>query len=142
MIKRLSISTAAALLAITAQAQASVVIDSKILLQTTQSWDGTPYTAYPAGTPELTVRKVVMPPGAQFDWHSHPMPAAGYVVSGELIVEARDGGKTTRLTAGQALPEMNNIVHRGTSGSTTTELIVFYAGTQGMPLTVEHKADN
>lgn len=139
MFKRLSIGTAVVLLAITAQAHANSGIDSKILLQTSSSWDGTPYTAYPAGKPELTVRKVVMAPGAQFDWHLHPMPAAGYVVSGELIVEALKGGKTITLKAGQVLPEMNNIVHRGTSGSTPTELVVFYAGTPGMPLAIDHR---
>lgn len=138
MIKLLSLFTASVLITNLANAQPAPPIDSTILLQTSSSWDGTPYASYPEGTPELTVRKVVMAPGAQFDWHSHPMPAAGYVVRGELIVEAREGGKSVTLTAGQVLPEMNNLVHRGTSGSTTTELIVFYAGTPGMPLAVDH----
>jgi quercetin dioxygenase-like cupin family protein len=123
----------------TAHATTPPTIESSIVLKTTASWDGTPYTTYPQGIPELTVRKVVMSPGAQFDWHTHPMPAAGYVVSGELNVEALEGGKTIKLTAGQALPEMNNIVHRGTSGATTTELVVFYAGTPGMPVSQDHK---
>ncbi|HEY0289573.1 MAG TPA: cupin domain-containing protein [Pseudomonas sp.] len=136
---KLTVACATALFMLnTANAQTAPTIDSKILLKTTSSWDGTPYTTYPKGQPELTVRKVVMSPGAQFDWHSHPMPAAGYVISGELIVEALEGGKTITLTAGQVLPEMNNIVHRGTSGATQTELVVFYAGMPGMPLAVDH----
>lgn len=142
MMRPATIAAASFLLLGTANASTTPTIDSKILLQTTASWDGTPYTAYPAGIPELTVRKVVMEPGAQFPWHSHPMPAAGYVVSGELIVEALDGGKTITLTAGQVLPEMNNILHRGTSGATKTELVVFYAGSPGMPLSIDHKPKN
>lgn len=142
MFKRLSIVAVAALTTGAVQAQPATPIDSRILSQTSRSWDGTPYTAYPTGVPELTVRKVVMAPGARFDWHYHPMPAAGYVLAGELIVEALEGGKTITLTAGQVLPEMNNIVHRGTSGATTTELIVFYAGTPGMPLAVDHDTKN
>ena len=138
---KLAIASLTTLLLIgTAHAQATPTIESKILSKTTSSWDGTPYTAYPTGVPELTVRKVVMSPGARFDWHSHPMPAAGYVVSGELIVEAREGGKTITLTAGRVLPEMNNIVHRGTSGATPTELVIFYAGTPGMPLSEDDKS--
>jgi quercetin dioxygenase-like cupin family protein len=138
MLKIATFIAAGVLLIGTANAQTTPTIKSEILLQTSASWDGTPYTTYPNGLPELTVRKVVMAPGAQFDWHTHPMPAAGYVVSGELTVEALEGGKTITLTAGQVLPEMNNIVHRGTSGATTTELVVFYAGTPGMPLAEEH----
>ena len=137
MIKQTLLSLSLLILAGTANAQMKPAIESTILLQSSSSWDGTPYVAYPQGQPELTVRKVTMAPGSSFDWHSHPMPAAGYVVSGELIVQAQDSDKTVTLTAGQVLPEMNNIVHRGLSGNSPTELIVFYAGTPGMPISVE-----
>ncbi|MGV8863308.1 MAG: cupin domain-containing protein [Pseudomonas sp.] len=137
MIKYALLPIAGLMMAGIAHAQPAEAINSQILLKTTSSWDGTPYVAYPQGQPELTVRKVTMAPGSSFDWHSHPMPSAGYVVSGELIVQARDSDKTVTLTAGQVLPEMNNIVHRGLSGNSPTELIVFYAGTPGMPISVE-----
>lgn len=65
------------------------------------------------------------------------MPNAAYIASGELTVESRDGGKTIKLAAGEVLPEMSNIVHRGISGDHPTELIVFYAGTPGMPIAIE-----
>ncbi|MFP3541729.1 cupin, partial [Pseudomonas sp. SIMBA_044] len=32
------------------------------LLKTGQSWDSTPYAAYPAGQPEITVLKITIPP--------------------------------------------------------------------------------
>ena len=110
-------------------------IEATILLQTTHSWDGTPLPAYPTTQPELTVRKIVLQPGAQLPWHTHPMPATGYVVSGELHVETPDG-KTTVLKPGQLLSEMSK-VHRGRGGPEGSEVIAFYAGTPGLPLSVD-----
>jgi len=63
------------------------------------------------------------------------MPNAAYVVSGELLVEKRDGGQTIRLVAGDVLPEMVNGVHRGVTGDVPVVLIVFYAGARGLPVT-------
>ena len=34
---------------------------AEILLQSRASWDGAPYTAYPAGQPELSVLKLTIP---------------------------------------------------------------------------------
>lgn len=117
-----------------AMATAPAPIQSTIVLQSTTSWDGNPYTGYPAGKPQLTVRNVVLQPGAQFPWHTHPIPAAGYVISGELQVESRDGKYKTQLGPGEVLAEMQDVVHRGRSGDTVTELVVFYAGAEGVPI--------
>jgi quercetin dioxygenase-like cupin family protein len=62
------------------------------------------------------------------------MPNAAYVVSGELLVEKRDGGQTIRLVAGDVLPEMVNGVHRGATDDVPVVLIVFYAGARGLPV--------
>jgi quercetin dioxygenase-like cupin family protein len=67
-------------------------------------------------------------------WHSHPIPNAAYVVSGELTVEKQSTGEKKVLTAGQVLPELVGQVHRGTAGDEPVVLIVFYAGTKGTPL--------
>jgi hypothetical protein len=32
------------------------------VLQTTQSWDSSPYTSYPSGQPQVTVLKITIPP--------------------------------------------------------------------------------
>ena len=32
------------------------------LIQSTSSWDGTPYKTYPAGQPQITVLKITIPP--------------------------------------------------------------------------------
>jgi quercetin dioxygenase-like cupin family protein len=110
---------------------------STILLKADHSWDGTPYTHYPAGRPQLTVLKIVVPPHTSLPWHRHPMPNAAYVVSGTLTVETRDGRHRITLHAGDALPEMVDQDHRGTTGDAPVELIVFYAGAAGMPLSIK-----
>ncbi|WP_225422587.1 gamma subclass chorismate mutase AroQ [Pseudomonas huaxiensis] len=109
-------------------------IDSRVLLRTTQAWDGSPYTRYPDGQPELTLLKIRIPAHTTLDWHRHPIPNAGYLISGELLVEKPGGGQSLRLKAGDALAEIVDGVHRGKTGSQPAELMVFYAGSEGMPL--------
>src|SRR5271165_6629711 len=60
------------------------------VLQTTQSWDGTPYCSYPTGQPQVTVLKITIPPGTALHWHRHPVISVAYVLSGHLTVEKRD----------------------------------------------------
>lgn len=115
-------------------ANAQSTIQSETLLSSTSSWDGVPYQAYSSGQPQLSVLKITIPPHTQMKWHTHPMPNAAYVVSGELTVEKKEGGAKRLLTAGQVLPEMVNTLHRGISGDAPVVLIVFYAGVKGMPL--------
>ena len=109
-------------------------VSVETLLKTGASWDGTPFERYPDAAPELTVLKITIPPRTALPWHRHPMPNAAYVVSGELLVETRDGGQTIRLVAGDVLPEMVNGVHRGVTGDVPVVLIVFYAGARGLPV--------
>lgn len=109
-------------------------VQSQTLLSTGSSWDGAPYTAYPSGQPQLSVLKITIPPHTSLKWHTHPMPNAAYIVSGEITVEEKDGGKKRHFTAGQVVPETVNTIHRGVSGDKPVVLIVFYAGTKGMPL--------
>lgn len=109
-------------------------VQSETLLRSSQSWDGVAYKAYPKGVPELTVLKITIPANTALPWHTHPMPNAGYVLSGELTVEKKSTGEKKVLTVGQSLPEMVNDLHRGYTGDVPAELIMFYAGTKGMPL--------
>jgi quercetin dioxygenase-like cupin family protein len=109
-------------------------VQSETLLQSSSSWDGKPYTAYPAGQPELSVLKITIPPHTALKWHTHPMPNAAYILSGALTVERKEDGKAQRFTAGQVVAEMVDALHRGVTGDAPVTLIVFYAGTIGMPL--------
>ena len=108
------------------------------LLSAKSSWDGTPYKAYPAGQPLLSVLRITIPPRTALKWHSHPIPNAGYVLSGELTVERKDNGAKQVVTEGHALPEMVGTIHRGISGDKGVVLIVFYAGAEGIPLSEQH----
>jgi quercetin dioxygenase-like cupin family protein len=109
-------------------------IEREILLKSSQSWDNSPYMRYLDATPELTVLKLKIPANTQLPWHIHPIPNAGYALSGELIIESRDNGQTTRVKQGEAVAEMVDIAHRGVTGDEPVELIVFYAGSEGIPL--------
>ncbi|HEY4072872.1 MAG TPA: cupin domain-containing protein [Herbaspirillum sp.] len=109
-------------------------VQTKELLRSGASWDGVPYTAYPNGAPEITVLQITIAPHSALAWHTHPMPNAAYVLSGELTVEKKSTGEKKLITKGQVLPEMVNELHRGMSGDAPVVLIVFYAGTKGMPL--------
>ncbi|MET3107405.1 quercetin dioxygenase-like cupin family protein [Oxalobacteraceae bacterium GrIS 2.11] len=128
------IATLGFLLCASAAVASDSVVQSEILLRSSSSWDGTPYQAYPGAAPEITVVKITIPPHTELPWHTHPMPNAGYVESGELRVEKKDGGQSKVLTTGQVLPEMVDSAHRGVTGDQGVVLIVFYAGTKGMPL--------
>jgi len=117
-----------------ARADNTAAVKKEVLSSGSTSWDGTPYTAYPAGAPELSVLKITIAPHATLPWHSHPIPNAAYVVSGQLTVEKQSTGEKKMLTAGQVLPELVGQIHRGTAGDEPVVLIVFYAGAKGAPL--------
>jgi quercetin dioxygenase-like cupin family protein len=108
-------------------------IQNETLAQTNSSWDGAPYTAYPSGQPQLSVLKVTIPANTTMKWHTHPIPNAAYVLSGEITVETKDGTKH-QFTVGQVIPETVNTIHRGVTGADPAVLIVFYAGTASLPL--------
>lgn len=108
--------------------------ESRILFQSSASWDKTPYRAYPQVQPELTIQKVSIPANTALPWHSHTAPNAGYVLSGQLTIELKDSSDTLKLSAGDAFPEVVDIVHRGVAGNEPVELLVFYAGSPGVPL--------
>jgi quercetin dioxygenase-like cupin family protein len=108
-------------------------IEIETLAKSTSSWDGTPYKAYPPGQPQLTVLKITIAPHTTMQWHSHPMPNAGYILSGELTIEKKDGTKK-HFIAGQVVTETVDSIHRGVSGAEPVVLIVFYPGTPDLPL--------
>jgi quercetin dioxygenase-like cupin family protein len=110
-------------------------IQVETLIETTSSWDGMPYKSYPSGQPQITILKYTIAPQTTMKWHSHPMPNAGYILSGELTIEKKDGTKK-HLVAGQAVTETVDSIHRGITGAEPLVLIVFYPGTPGMQLSV------
>jgi quercetin dioxygenase-like cupin family protein len=85
------------------------------------------------------VLKIKIPPHSKLPWHQHPAINAAYVVSGTLFVESHEGGLSKKLVAGDVLPEMVNRSHRGYTEDEDVELVVFYAGSEGKPVTVLDK---
>ncbi len=113
----------------------------EILLQTTQSWNGKPYTHYPTGQPQLTTIKLTLAPHTALPWHTHPFPNVVYVLSGTLTLRDKASGKTRVVHQGEAVGEAVDDIHRGESGNVPTVLIITYAGTPGVPTSVPAKGE-
>jgi quercetin dioxygenase-like cupin family protein len=113
----------------------------EIVLATTQSWNGKPYSHYPAGQPQLTTIRLTLAPHTALPWHTHPFPNSVYVLSGTLTLHDRDDGKTLVMHQGQAVGESVDVVHRGESGDDPTVLLITYAGTPGVPTSIPAKGE-
>ena len=113
----------------------------EVLVESDHSWNGTKYTHYPAGAPQLTVLKLTIAPNSVLPWHTHPFPNTGYVLSGELTIHDKESGKTETYHEGQAFAESVDSVHRGETGSAPTVLIITYAGTVGKPTSIPVKGE-
>ncbi|WP_313950872.1 cupin domain-containing protein [Accumulibacter sp.] len=107
------------------------------LAKTSSSWDGTPLPAYPKGRPEVTILRITIPVGTVLPMHEHLVINAGVLLSGELTVTSEDNEKLV-LKAGDPIVELVNKWHFGkNTGSTPAEILVFYAGSQDTPITIE-----
>jgi quercetin dioxygenase-like cupin family protein len=111
------------------------------LLRTDSSWNGKPYTHYASGRPQLTMLKVTLRPNTALPWHTHPMPNAGYILSGDLTLHDRASGLTRTYRAGESFAESVNTEHRGEAGPHGAVLLITYAGIPGMPTSVAAKGE-
>jgi quercetin dioxygenase-like cupin family protein len=124
-----------------AHAQVTATAQKEVLLQADHSWNGVAYTRYPKGRPELTMLKLTIPPHTALPWHRHPVPNAGYVLSGQLTLQDRQSGKSRTFHEGQAFAETVDDVHRGVSGDAPLVLLITYAGTPGTPTSIPVKGE-
>lgn len=109
------------------------------LAETTKSWNGDALPAYPEGTPKVTVLKITIPPKTTLHKHFHPVINSGILLKGELTVVDIDN-KVLKLKAGDVIVELVNKVHYGINeGSKPAEIVVFYSGTEDLPITVVEK---
>jgi quercetin dioxygenase-like cupin family protein len=115
--------------------------ETEILLQRTSSWNDVAYTAYPKGQPQLTTMRITIPAYSALPWHTHAIPNAAYIISGQLTVEERATGRKATYHAGEAFAESVGEVHRGFTGSAPAVIIVFYAGSPGVPLSSPEKGE-
>ena len=65
----------------------------------------------------------------------HPVPSAAFIVAGELTFERKKDGKKQHFAAGQEVSETVDTLHRGAAGNEPVVLIVFHAGSRGVPIT-------
>lgn len=111
------------------------------LAASSSSWNGAPLPAYPVERPFVTLLRIVVPPHARLARHTHPVINAGVVLRGELTVVADDGTERT-FRAGEGIIEMVGTLHYGENrGDEPVELVMFYAGTEGTPLSVAAEPD-
>lgn len=111
------------------------------LARTSSSWDGRNLPEYARGEPEITILKITVPPKVQLPLHKHPVINAGVLLKGQLTVVTEDK-QTLHLKAGDAIVELVNKWHYGKNeGSEPAEIIVFYAGIQGEPVTIKKTID-
>jgi len=109
------------------------------VLRTDTSWNGKAYERYPQGTPQLTVVRFSIPAHSSLSWHEHVVPNAAFVISGAMTVEDRATGATHTIRAGEAFGESVGAVHRGYTGDEATEVVVTYAGVEGIPLSIQSR---
>ncbi|MDD9302511.1 MAG: cupin domain-containing protein [Desulfobacter sp.] len=108
-----------------------------LLTKTSQTWNGADLPGYPRGVPEITILRIKIPANTTLPWHPHPVINAGVLISGELTVTTRSG-KTLVMKAGDPIVEVVDTWHYGkNTGKTDADIIVFYAGTKGAPVTVK-----
>jgi quercetin dioxygenase-like cupin family protein len=116
-------------------------VKTTLILKTLSTTGNFPVKYLNTQSPEITVMKVEIKPGAETGWHSHPVPLYAYVLEGNLAVEVK-GGDWYYFTAGDAIVEVVHIPHNGKNFSTMpVVLIVFYTGETGTPNTVISPAD-
>jgi quercetin dioxygenase-like cupin family protein len=112
-------------------------IQTDVLAKSSLSWDGSRLPDYPKGSPELTILRIKIPPGALLPLHKHMAINAAVLLSGELTVITEDS-KTLNLKTGDSIVEVVNKWHYGKNeGNKTAEILVFYAGVIDIPITVK-----
>ena len=109
--------------------------EKEILLKTTSTWDKAEYKKLKIKKPEVTVLKIIINVGEELPIHRHDLVNIAYVNKGTLTV-ITENNKIT-LNAGEVLPELVGTYHYGkNTGEEPVELIVFYIGEKGTPLSV------
>ena len=115
---------------------ASYSAEKEVLLNTTHTWDNAEYKKLKIKKPEVTVLKIIIDVNEELPVHRHDLVNVAYVKKGTLTV-ITDNNKQITLHEGEVLPELIGKYHYGkNTGKEPVELIVFYLGKKGTPLSV------
>jgi quercetin dioxygenase-like cupin family protein len=118
-------------------AQDKNAVEVSVLAKKGSSWDGKVLPGYEKGAPEITILKITIPPKVRLPLHQHPVINAGVLLKGELTVVTEEK-ETLHLKAGDAIIEVVDKWHYGINeGDTPAQIIVFYAGTKDLPVTIK-----
>ncbi len=110
--------------------------EKNVLLKTTNTWDNAQYKKIKIKKPEVTVLKIIINVNEELPMHKHDLVNIAYVKKGTLTV-ITDDNKEITLHEGEVLPELIGKYHYGkNTGDVPVELIVFYIGEKGTPLSV------
>lgn len=110
---------------------------NEVILKTTSTWDNAAYKKLKIKKPEVTVLKIIIDIGESLPMHKHNLVNVAYVKKGTLTV-ITDDNKEITLHEGECLPELIGKYHYGkNTGNKPVELIVFYLGEKGTPLSVK-----
>lgn len=127
----------ALLFAVRAEAKEPLGVTVDVLAKSGSSWNGNRLPEYAAGVPEVTILKIAIPPGTMLPWHKHPVINAGVMTKGDLTVTTNEGN-VLHLHAGDPIVEVVDTWHYGKNeGREMAEIIVFYAGIQGEPVSIK-----
>lgn len=106
----------------------------EVIAQTSNSWDGKPLPNYPTTAPQITMMRYTFPPKVKLAPHRHFIINFGVMLKGELTIVTLDGREKT-FRAGDPIVEMIGDAHYGENrGDETAEVIIYYAGTEGLNL--------
>ena len=115
---------------------ASYSAQKEVLLKTTSTWDNAEYQKIKIKKPEVTVLNIIINVGEELPMHKHDLVNIAYVKKGTLTV-ITDKNKEITLHEGEVLPELIGKYHYGkNTGNVPIELVVFYIGEKGTPLSV------
>lgn len=110
--------------------------EKDVLLKTTSTWDNVEYKKLKIKKPEVSVLKIIINVNEELPMHKHDLVNIAYVKKGTLTV-ITDKNESITLHEGECLPELIGKYHYGkNTGSEPVELIVFYIGEKGTPLSV------
>ncbi len=119
------------------QAREPKPVTVEVVAKSRESWNGRVLPHYGKGSPEITILRIVVPPSVRLPEHKHPVINAGVLLKGQLTV-VTDEGEVLQLRAGEPIVEVVETWHYGENrGEEPAELIMFYAGNKGVPLSVE-----
>ncbi len=110
---------------------------SELISESYLSWNGDSLPSYPSGKPKISIVKVTIPPHSELPHHYHPVINAGVLLKGELtVIDVK--GNVLEMKAGDPIIEVVNTIHYGkNNGDEPAEILVFYAGAEGMEIVVK-----